>query len=65
MTQPTNAYSQVEVYNCTDFCSTVGLTLLRPVISKNVKDMVKKNMEEVESLRSKNLLNVQLFASKS
>jgi len=63
--QPHAAYSQVDVYNCTDFCSTVGLTLLRPVIGKNVRDMVKKNMEEIESLRSKHLLNVQLFACKS
>jgi hypothetical protein len=41
----------------------MGLMLLKPVIVKNVKDLIKKNMEEIEALRASGTIPPPLFAS--
>jgi hypothetical protein len=53
----------VNVYNSTDFRSSVGLTILKPIITKSVKELLKKNMEEILSLRQKgDAQKIQIFS---
>lgn len=54
----------MNVYNSTDFRSSVGLTLLKPVITKSVKELLKKNSEEIASIRERGeTAKVQIFSA--
>lgn len=66
MTEAAKTVTKVNVYNSTDFRSSVGLTLLKPVITKSVKELLKKNMEEITTIRQKeDAGKVQVFAPKA